>query len=174
MTLPRFDPLPAYNFLIALIDNSSTFSAVASGVGSLAAGGFSECTGLEATLETFDFREGGVNDRVRRFPTRSNYSNIVLKRGVGMGEDLWLWHQDFVDGKGARRDGYIILQAENRIPIKIWSFSRGLPVKWSGPSLNARVSDISIEALEIAHEKLELIMSPGKALDDLAGAIGLG
>src|SRR5688572_20363096 len=174
MTLPRFDPLPAFNFLITLIDTTSTFSAIKSGATSLALGGFSECSGLESTLETYDYREGGVNDRVHRFPTRATYANIVLKRGVGLGEGLWLWHQDFVDGKGKRRDGYIVLQNQLRIPIKIWSFSRGLPVKWTGPGLNARASEVSIESLEIAHEKLELIMSPGKLVDGLAGAIGLG
>lgn len=169
--LPRFDPLPAFNFLITLIDTSSTFSAIASGVGGLALGGFSECTGLESTLETFDYQEGGVNDRLHRFPTRITPSNIVLSRGVGFGEDLWLWHQEFIEGKGKRRDGFIILQNELRIPIKIWSFSRGLPVKWSGPALNAQSSAVSIETLEIAHEQLKLVLSPGALLDDLTGAI---
>lgn len=172
MALPRLDPLPAFNFLIALIDNSSTFSAIKSGVMGLALGGFAECSGLESTLETFDYLEGGVNDRVHRFPTRLAFSNITLKRGVGFGEDLWLWHQEFVEGKGKRRDGLIILQNELRVPIKIWTFSRGLPVKWTGPTFNAQASEISIETLEVAHEKLELQLSPGKALASVTGALG--
>ena len=173
MALPRIDPLPAFNFLIALLDTSSTFSAIKSGVMGLALGGFSECSGLESTLETTDYLEGGVNDRVHRFPTRFNYTNIVLKRGVGFGEDLWLWHQEFVEGKGKRRDGLIILQNEMKIPIKIWTFSRGLPVKWTGPTFNATASEISIETLEIAHEKLELTLSPGALLNQATGALGL-
>jgi phage tail-like protein len=100
MALPRIDPLPAFNFLIALLDTSSAFSAIKSGVMGLALGGFSECSGLESTLEIEEYLEGGVNDRVHRFPTRFTYANIVLKRGVGLGEDLWLWHQEFVEGKG--------------------------------------------------------------------------
>ena len=170
--LPRIDPLPAYNFLITLIDDSSTFSTLTS-LASTVVGGFSECSGLESSLEIFDYREGGVNDRLHRFPTRFDYANIVLKRGVGFGEGLWLWHQDFVEGKGKRRNGFITMQDRLKIPIKIWSFSRGLPIKWSGPTFNANASEISIETLEIAHEKLELIMSPGAALDSLAGAVGL-
>jgi phage tail-like protein len=173
MALPRIDPLPAFNFLIALLDTSSTFSAIKSGVMGLALGGFSECSGLESTLETTEYLEGGVNDRVHRFPTRFNYTNIVLKRGVGFGEDLWLWHQEFVEGEGKRRDGLIILQNEMKIPIKIWTFSRGLPVKWTGPTFNATASEISIETLEIAHEKLELTLSPGTALNQVTGALGL-
>ena len=173
MALPRLDPLPAFNFMIALLDTSSTFSAIKSGVMGLALGGFSECSGLESTLETTEYLEGGVNDRVHRFPTRFNYTNIVLTRGVGFGEDLWLWHQEYVEGKGKRRDGLIILQNEMKIPIKIWTFSRGLPVRWTGPTFNATASEISIEALEIAHEKLELTLSPGAVLSQVTGALGL-
>jgi phage tail-like protein len=166
----RFDPLPAFNFLITLLDTSSTFSTLTS-VASLVLGGFSECSGLESTLETFDYLEGGVNDRVHRFPTRFSYSNIVLKRGVGFSEDLWLWHQEFVEGKGKRRDGLIILQNDLKVPIKIWTFSRGLPMKWSGPTFNATASEISIESLEIAHEKLELTLSPGAVLNQITSSL---
>lgn len=173
MAISRSDPLPAFNFLIALLDTSSTFSAIKSGVTGLVLGGFSECSGLESTLETFDYLEGGVNDRVHRFPTRFSYSNIILKRGVGFGEDLWLWHQEFLEGKGKRRDGLIILQNEFQVPIKIWAFSRGLPIKWTGPTLNAQSSEISIETLEIAHEKLELRMSPGAVVDQVTSSLGL-
>ena len=65
MDLPRFDPLPAYNFLIVLLDTSSTFSTIKSGALGLALGGFTECSGLESSLETMEYREGGVNDRIQ-------------------------------------------------------------------------------------------------------------
>src|SRR5690606_20412228 len=112
MALPRLDPLPAFHFLVALLDTSSAFSTVASGASGLALGGFSECSGLESTLETVDYLEGGVNDRVHRFPSRMAYGTVTLRRGVGFSEDLWLWHQAFLDGKGTRRDGLIVLQNE--------------------------------------------------------------
>ena len=102
-------------------------------------GGFTECRGLESWLDFETYLEGGVNDRVHRFPTRMAYSNITLVRGVGFGEDLWLWHEEFQKGEGTRRDGLIILQdnfgaAESR-PGR---FSNGLPIKWTGPAFNAR------------------------------------
>ncbi len=170
MALPRLDPLPAFNFLVALIDTSSVFSTLTSLAG-LVLGGFAECSGLESTLETVDYFEGGVNDRVHRFPSRLAYANIVLSRGVGFGEDLWLWHQEFIDGKGKRRDGLIIQQNRLKVPIKIWSFKSGIPIRWAGPSFNAAASETSIETLEIAHEKLELVMSPGAALDAVTSAL---
>jgi phage tail-like protein len=164
-------PLPAFNFYVALIDESSALANVASLVTPFVLGGFTECAGLESEIEVETYREGGVNDRLRRFPTRATVPNITLKRGVGFGEDLWLWHEEFLEGGGARRDGLVILANETRVPIKIWSFSRGLPVKWTGPQLNAQTSAVAIETLEIAHEKLSLVMSPGKALDAALDAV---
>ena len=166
--IPRLDPLPGYNFRVTLIDTSGFLGGAVGAAVGLLTGGFTECKGLESTLETEDYLEGGVNDRVHRFPTRMAYSNITLIRGVGLGEDLWNWHQEYIDGKGKRRDGLIVLQDNLGIPIKIWSWARGLPVKWIGPPFDAQSSAVSIETLEIAHEKLELVVSPGKLLSDIS------
>lgn len=166
--IPRLDPLPSYNFLITLFDSGGLLGGAVSAAAGLVLGGFSECRGLESGLETETYLEGGVNDRVQRFPTRMTYPNITLVRGVGIGEDLWLWHEEFQKGEGKRRDGLIVLQDRLKLPIKIWSFSNGLPVKWIGPAFNAQESAVAIESLEIAHEKLELVVSPGKLLDTVS------
>ena len=171
MTLPRFDPLPAFNFYVALVDDSSTFSHATSLIAPFILGGFSEVSGLESQLDVEEYSEGGVNDRVHKFPSRLTFPNLVLKRGVGFGEDLWLWHEGFLDHGGERRDVLIFLANELRVPIKIWGFSRAIPVKWTGPDLNAQSSATAIETLEIAHERMSLVMSPGKALDAVAGAV---
>lgn len=169
--LPRLDPLPAFNFYIAVIDDSSALTTAFSAVAPFVLGGFSECSGLESELQVEEYLEGGVNDRVHKFPGRFTYPNLSLTRGVGFSEDLYLWHEDFLKGEGKRRNGMIFLANELRLPIKVWSFERGLPVKWSGPSLNASSSALAIERLEIAHEKLTLTMSPGKALDGVIDAV---
>ena len=124
--LPRFDPLPAFNFYITLVDTSSVASSLISGASGFILGGFAECSGLDASLELEEYKEGGVNDRVHKFPSRNIFSNITLKRGVGFGEDLWLWHEEFLKGEGTRRNGLVVLANELRVPIKIWSFERGI------------------------------------------------
>jgi phage tail-like protein len=176
MAIPgvRNDPLPAFNFIVSLIDSSSTLGQVTSALNYLSnvAGltGFNECSGLEATMQVEEYSEGGENRFVHKFPTRMTYSNIVLKRGIALSEDLWNWHADYVNGRGKRRDGIIILQSELRIPLKIWVFEKGLPFKWSGPSLNAAQSAVAIETLEIAHQGLKLA-SLGTAVGEIQRAI---
>jgi phage tail-like protein len=164
------DPLPAFNFNVQLIDSSSTVGKIMTAISFVAGGGFTECTGLDASLTVEDYIEGGENSYVHKFPSRITYPNLVFKRGVAMGEDLWNWHYSYVQGKGKRRDGMIALQNELHIPVKMWIFKRGLPVKWSGPALNASQSAVAIESIEIAHEGLELI-SPGALAAEIGGAI---
>ncbi len=165
-------PLPAFNFYISLIEDPDGPAAIASVAMDFVLGGFSECSGLESEIQIEEYRAGGQNDRVYKFPTRANYGNITLTRGTGFGEDLYLWHESFLKGEGKRQNGLIFLANELRVPIKIWSFENGIPVKWSGPALNASSSAVAIEKLEIAHEKLSLVASPGKVLGDLKSMAG--
>lgn len=172
MAIPgiRSDPFMGFNFLIWLIDTSSLLAAVMTAINMVAEAGFSECSGLDGSLKVEEYTEGGENSFVHKFPTRMSHSNIVLKRGVSFSEDLWNWHFDYVNGNGKRRDGLILMQNELHIPVKIWAFKRGLPLKWTGPTLNAGQGALAFETLEIAHEGLELF-SPGAALHQLAGAV---
>lgn len=172
MAIPgvRSDPFPAFNFFISLIDSSSVLASITSAINFVAGGGFSECSGLDATLQVEEYAEGGENRYVHKFPTRMTYSNIVLKRGITLAEDLWNWHADYVNGKGKRRDGVIILRSELQIPVKTWIFKRGLPLKWTGPTFNAAQSAVAVESLEIMHEGLELL-SVGTAIAQVGEAI---
>lgn len=155
----RVDPLGVFNFYLTLVDSQNLVGSLISSALNYFVAGFSECSGIEATMEVMEYKEGGVNDHVRKFPTRASHSNITLKHGViYLYDDLWNWHYGFVQGNGTRKDGLIVLQNESRMPAKIWKFKRGLPMKWSGPTLNASQSSVAIESLEIAHEGLSLTL----------------
>jgi phage tail-like protein len=175
-----------YNFHVALVDSShtvvdpnhvlaatdgvpSTIDVIAAVGGALIAG-FTECSGLETSLETEDYREGGLNDRVRRFPTRVSWSNIVLKTGIGLTDGLWKWHAAYANGTGKRRDGIIVLENDQHVPLKMWQFSRGLPIRYAGPAFNAKTSEVAIESIEIVHEGITLT-SPASIATSLAGAV---
>jgi phage tail-like protein len=152
----RSDPVLNHNFVISLIDTSSTLgllgSLAMSAIFDVALGGFSECTGLEMSLQVEEFKEGGNNGQLLKFPTRVTWSNITLKKGIGAGTVLWDWHYGFAEGKGKRRDGIIVLLTDLHVPNNVWYFRRGLPVKYTGPSMNATQNNVAIEAIEIAHE----------------------
>jgi phage tail-like protein len=153
----RVDPYRAFNFLITFVDSSGAPGAPLQLGGSSPSGGFSECSGLEMSMDIEEYKEGGNNATILHFPTRVKWANLRLKRGVALADDLWIWHFGFVQGQVVRRDGVVTLQDEQQNPVKMWSFTRGLPVKWTGPSLNATQNQVAIEELEIAHEGLKLL-----------------
>jgi phage tail-like protein len=151
----RVDPYRAFNFLITLVDSASAPGSALTPQQSQPSGGFSECSGLEMSMDIEEYKEGGNNGLILHFPTRVKWANLRLKRGMATADDLWLWHYGFVQGRVVRRDGVVTLQDEKQKPVKVWSFTRGLPVKWTGPSLNAAQNQVAIEELEIAHEGLK-------------------
>jgi phage tail-like protein len=153
----RDDPLRGYKFYISLTNTAGALQKAVFGVKRVAAGGFSECSGLDASMTVEEYSEGGQNTYVHKFMTRMTYSNITLKRGLTFSSELWKWHADYVAGRGKRLDGLIVLQNELGLPVKSWKFVRGLPLKMSGPSLNASQSGVAIESLEIAHEGWQLL-----------------
>jgi phage tail-like protein len=157
MAAVRIDPLGVFNFYLTLVDASNVASSLITAALNYAVAGFSECSGLEATVEVQEYREGGQNDYVHKFPTRATFANLTLRHGViYLYDDLWTWHNGFVLGQGTRKDGTIVLLDESRSPAKVWQFRRGLPMKWAGPTLNAGQSAVAVESLEIAHEGLVL------------------
>lgn len=163
----RADPLLNHHFIVSLLDSSSGLAdpaaAASEAIGDVAVGGFSECSGLEFTMQPEEYKEGGRNGAVLKFPSRVTWSNLTLKKGIGIGTALWDWHYGFVEGRGKRRDGLIVLLDAQRRPALIWFFRRGLPVKYSGPALNATQSSVAIEAIEIAHEGIHQVAGIGAA-----------
>lgn len=155
----RTDPLRGFNFQVSLTETQSSAAGqlttiALTGAGLTVAAGFQECSGLEGTLDMHEQVVGGCNDGAFRFPTRLKWPNVVLKRGITDNTILWTWFEGFAQGKVSRRDGVIVLQNEQHEPQVVWGFKRGLPVKYSGPALNAQQSAVAIESVEIAHEGL--------------------
>lgn len=171
----RLDPVLNHNFLISLIDSSSDLgSLVSTAVFDVYAGGFMECSGIEMSMQPEEYKEGGNNGFVRKFPSRVTWTNITLKKGIAASTSLWDWHYGFVEGKGKRRDGVIILLSDLHVPNNIWSFRRGLPVKYTGPAMNATQNTVAIEAIEIAHEGIYQVPFVGLGSAGLSAVAKLG
>jgi phage tail-like protein len=114
----------------------------------ISAGSFVRCSGLGARWETIEVREGG-SGRARRLRGDTRFENIVLERGVVRDPELYDW---FVSGR--RRDGAIVLLGSDGREAFRWTFERGWPCRWEGPSLDATRAEVAIEILEIVHEGL--------------------
>jgi phage tail-like protein len=170
------NPILACNFQITLLDSTAslfTFGSVnLSQALSYPVIGFSECTGLEMQLEVQEYNQGGGNDAPLKFPTRIKPSSLVLKRGLTTDTTLWQWFYSFVQGYGKRRDGTITVNDAAHNQVTVWGFRRGLPVKYSGPQMNASQNAVAVESLEIAHEGLYMMGGAAGFAAALANAAG--
>jgi phage tail-like protein len=159
------NPLMGFNVSVSFSDQSSS-GGLLTAIGSLltiagvlpSVAGFSEVTGLDSSIEMFDYKEGGRNDFVHKFATRASFGNITFKRGVALTPDLWQWYNKVRQGNfGARRGVTITHLNADGSPGLVWNVNRALPLKYTGPGWNAGQSSVAIESIEIAHEGLELI-----------------
>lgn len=115
-------------------------------------GSFSDVTGLQIEIETEEYREGGVNQFVHRFPKGIKYQPLVLKRGITDANDLWKWYKEVMDGKISRKNVTVVLMDSLGNDKKRWIFWRAYPTKWTGPELKASSSVIAFESIELVHQ----------------------
>lgn len=130
----------------------------------LAMADFAECAGLESEVSTEEYPEGGENRFAHQFPSRRTSPSLVLKRGSTADVGLWEWYSEYVKlGEVAPRDGQVQLLSSVGgvpVPVRVWAFRRGFPVKVTGPELNAASPAVAIEAVEIVHHGLALVSLP--------------
>jgi phage tail-like protein len=134
----RIDPFLNFNFLVEI--DGITRAA------------FHEVSGLDSTVDVIEHREGGDNTTPRKLPGMTKHSNIVLKWGMTDDQELYQWHRDVVNGMVQRRNGSIVLLDRRGQEVARWNFFGAWPAKWTGPSLTAEGTDVSIEQLELATE----------------------
>lgn len=167
MTTPQVEVelVQAFRFAVTLTASAAPRPVA---VAQLSNGKFAECSGLELEADVREYLEGGRNDGVVRRVGRVKLVPIVLKRGMFVGSpggyadtQLWDWLTGMVRGvlPIPRYNGMVQVLAPNKnSPREVarWTFTRGLPSKVTGPSLNAKTGEIAIEELHIIHEGLQL------------------
>jgi phage tail-like protein len=123
---------------------------------------FSECDGLEMTMEVKTIREGGNNGRQIRLTGPLNYGQLTLKRGMTAAFDLWEWFSRMLTNPALRADAEVVLLAADRTTERArFVLTRCLPIKLKAPPLNAKDGMVAIEELQLAYESLTL-KPPGR------------
>lgn len=124
---------------------------------SLCEAAFSECDGLEMTMQPKTIREGGDNTRQIHLNGPVNYGQLSLKRGMTSSFHLWQWFEKVQQGKtmGKRYDADVILMSSDQQKIHMrFRLSRCVPIKIKAPPFNAKDGLLAIEEMQIAYERL--------------------
>lgn len=134
----RLDPYAAFNFLVEM--------------DGLLVGGFSQVQGLECSIQTEERVEGGVNGYTHTLLKTVSHPRLVLRHGLTDLDGLWNWYDDTRQGRIRRRSGTIMLLDDQRLPAMWWDVKDAIPVKWSGPTLDAgQDGQVAVESLELVH-----------------------
>ena len=119
---------------------------------------FQECNiGIEVTVPEYRSRNK-KGDSVRKITGLNKSTDITLKRGVIGSMDLFNWLNDIRNGKqAATRDITIQLQRkEHRAVVQTWKVIRARIIKIVSGPMNAKGTDVAMEELTLAYERLEL------------------
>ena len=139
-------PFNAFNFSIEI-----NVKGVAARVCDAA---FSECDGLDMTMEIKSIREGGSNNRQIRLAGPVAYGNVTLKRGLTSNADLWKWFDSMMTQPQLRADAYIVVMGADQKERLRYLLKRCIPVKLKAPGLNAKDGMLAIEEFQMADETL--------------------
>lgn len=124
----------------------------------LEAGGFSEVTGMDKSVDIVEYREGDDVTTPRKLPGLTKYSNITLKWGNSDSMVLFEWILGVSDGSAVERKTITITSInEAGEPCTSWRLINAWPTKYVAPDFNGLGTEVAIESLEICHEGLERI-----------------
>jgi phage tail-like protein len=143
-------------------------------IGSLTEALFIECSGLQMSNDPFSYEEGGLNDFVHKFPGRTKHSNVTLKRGFLLSNEIFDWYLQMEDclrqGKSLAKECFrtvtINLNSDASANTVKWNLDRAFPVKWSGPTFKTDEAAVAIETLEFAHHGITTQGAPSNAYFD--------
>lgn len=130
----------------------------------LCSGAFSDCTGLEATMEPKVIKEGGRNYGPAQRAGPVTFSTVIFKRGMTTTRHLWKWFELVTKSGGyAYRLAAVIKMMDAAGAVAVtWRLEKALPTKFKAADLNAKGTEVGIEELHLVHEGLTLVAPPGR------------
>jgi phage tail-like protein len=118
-------------------------------------GGFQECSsiGMDQTVAKHD-RAGEKPVNVQKITGLNKSTDVTLKRGVISARAFEEWLEQ--SRSGADRPITITLQGEHHETVQTWKLLRARIIKHVSGPFNAKATDVAIEELTIAYERLEM------------------
>jgi phage tail-like protein len=132
---------------------------------------FNEVTGIDATVDVIEFRQGNANSLAPvKIQGLVKHGNITLKMGYTRNQDFKIWIQNCVNERRKetpRQNVTIELidinagSPETVVSATVdstlqWILKDAWVTKYTGPDLNSSTSEVAIESVEIAYEELTI------------------
>jgi phage tail-like protein len=147
----RDRPYVQFNFLVNLGDGTDI---------NLPDAGFQEISGIGMEVTVSEYRNGNEKENsVRKITGLNKSTDVTMKRGVIGSLRLYNWLNLIRSGDNttSRRTVTIQLQNEDHTQIvQTWKLLRASIIKHTSGPLNAKGTDVAMEELVLAYERLEM------------------
>ena len=149
MAVLRERPYVQFNFLVDL-GTGNTDGPEA---------GFQEISGIGMEVTVSEYRNGNSRENsVMKITGLNKSTDVTLKRGVIGSLSLYKWlHQIREGDQAALRTVTVQLWKEDRtLPVQTWKLLRSRIIKHTSGPFNAKGTDVAMEELVLAYERLEM------------------
>ena len=145
----RDRPYVQFNFLVDLGDGNTEGPDA----------GFQEISGIGMEVTVSEYRNGNSRENsVMKITGMNKATDVTMKRGVIGSLNLYDWlHQIRNGDQNALRTVTIQLQIEDHSKVvQTWKLLRARIIKHTSGPLNAKGTDVAMEELVVAYERLEM------------------
>jgi phage tail-like protein len=150
MATLRDRPYVQFNFLVNLGD----------GVTEGPQAGFQELSGIGMEVTVSEYRNGNSKENsVMKITGMNKSTDVTMKRGVIGSLNLYKWLDQIRNGdqKETLRTVTIQLQNEDHTDVvQTWKLLRARIIKHTSGPFNAKGTDVAMEELVLAYERLEM------------------
>ncbi|MCR9173191.1 MAG: phage tail protein [bacterium] len=126
---------------------------------------FQSVTGLSVDVELEEIAEGGENRYKHKFPVKTKYPNLVLKRGMLVDSEIIDWFKDGIESFDIQPKDLVVKLMHDSVkdrsvkndkdskiePLYVWSIKGAYPIKWNVDAFNAEESKVVVETVELAY-----------------------
>ena len=152
MAVERPRPYSQFNFRVAIENGPDAESTRA---------GCQEVSGLGMEIAVAEYRGGNFKDNTPMKITGTyKVPDVTLKRGViGELDTLYVWLDQVRNGSqtALRTVSIQLLSEDHGAVAQEWKLTNARPTKYTGPSLTGKGTDVAIEELVLACERIELL-----------------
>jgi phage tail-like protein len=149
MATLRDRPYVQFNFLVDLGD----------GVTEGPQAGFQELSGIGMEVTVSEYRNGNHKENsVMKITGMNKSTDVTMKRGVIGSLNLYQWLDQIRNGdQKALRTVTVSLQNEDHTAVvQVWKLLRARIIKHTSGPFNAKGTDVAMEELVLAYERLEM------------------
>jgi len=141
--MSNYYPPVGFHFMVEVLDIPTNGNDVR----------FTDVSGLSVEMGTEEVVEGGENWFIQKFPTRTKYTELTLKRGLLVNSGITDWIKSCINDFDIHpKNMDIKLLNENQMPLITWHLINAYPTKWSVSDFNSTNNAVVVESLQLYYQ----------------------